>query len=135
MGNRTFNPSKHIISFDLAGNIVNQNPLVSYSRENVCANSKRFLSLLDISGRKLDTQVKNLLANKPNYVMLVVRPQKKDSMSSQSIQLLQLSLALDIPIMVVVTHCELIEQDQLEDVTTIEKRVAFHSSDFQFNHV
>ena len=96
---------EHYLGFDKAGKIVNCY-LQSHSKEEINANSRKTITLLDLAGheRYLKTTILGLTRFLPDYAMCVIFSNKRVQRMTK--EHLTLCLALNIPFFIVITRID-----------------------------
>ncbi|ESO96458.1 hypothetical protein LOTGIDRAFT_159869 [Lottia gigantea] len=109
---RTSSISHEILGFDGKGQIVNYSG--SRSVEEICENSTKLITLLDLAGhhKYLKTTIFGLTGNSPDFAMLVVSANK--GMVGTTKEHLGFALALGVPVFVVVTKVDMCRKFVIE---------------------
>lgn len=115
MTGETSAPNCHIIGFDSTGAITNHKSF-NNSWENIVDTSIKIMSFMDVGGdRKYSTSMlKTLMTNKPDYVMLFINPM--NPVSDATKEHFRMARALQIPMIVVITHQDKMTPERLYEV-------------------
>jgi len=113
---RTSSISSHLLGFTEQGGVVNYAVPSPLSEAEVYLNSAKVASFIDLGGheRYLRTTLKGVMGHVPDYVMLIVGANA--GIQQMTREHLGVSLALKIPIFVVVTKAEMVPPASLENV-------------------
>ena len=120
---RTSSVGMEIMGFDADGNVVaSENPGRKLSWEEIGKRSAKVITFTDLAGheRYLRTTVFGMLSSSPNYCLLMVAA--NNGLIGMSKEHLGLALALNVPIMVVITKIDICPPQILnETITQISK--------------
>ena len=123
---RTSSVSMEIMGFDAQGEVVASNvPGRKLSWEEIGKRASKIISFTDLAGhqRYLRTTVYGLLSSSPNYCLLMVAA--NNGLIGMSKEHLGIALALNVPVMVVITKIDIcppqILQDTIKQLTRILK--------------
>ncbi|KAI1317564.1 P-loop containing nucleoside triphosphate hydrolase protein [Xylariaceae sp. FL0255] len=112
---RTSSVGMEIMGFDTAGNVITSDtPGRKLSWEEIGKRSAKVITFTDLAGheRYLRTTVFGLLSSSPNYCLLMVAA--NNGLIGMSKEHLGLALALNVPIMVVITKIDICPPNILE---------------------
>ena len=116
---RTSSVGMEIMGFDAAGEVVASNvPGRKLSWEEIGKRSAKVISFTDLAGheRYLRTTVFGLLSSEPNYCLLMVAA--NNGLVGMSKEHLGIALALNVPVMVVVTKIDICPPNILQQTLT-----------------
>ncbi|GAP87488.1 putative GTP-binding protein 1 [Rosellinia necatrix] len=116
---RTSSVGMEIMGFDSLGNaVVSDTPGRKLSWEEIGKRSAKVITFTDLAGheRYLRTTVFGLLSSSPNYCLLMVAA--NNGLIGMSREHLGIALALNVPIMVVITKIDICPPNILEDTIT-----------------
>ncbi|TID13020.1 putative elongation factor tu gtp binding domain-containing protein [Venturia nashicola] len=116
---RTSSVGMEILGFDSKGDIVASNvPGRKLSWEEIGQRSAKVISFTDLAGheRYLRTTVFGLLSSEPNYALLMVAA--NNGLIGMSKEHLGIALALNVPVMVVITKIDICPPQILEQTIT-----------------
>ncbi|KAF9177588.1 GTP binding protein [Haplosporangium sp. Z 767] len=116
---RTSSISHEIIGFTSKGQIVNYNTTNISSWQEICESSAKVVTLLDTCGhaRFLKTTISGLTGHAPDYACLVV-DSRVGGVNEMTREHLALTIALGLPMFVVVTKMDMATRDQLRATVT-----------------
>lgn len=121
---RTSSVGMEIMGFDTRGDIVASNvPGRKLSWEEIGKRSAKVISFTDLAGheRYLRTTVFGLLSSSPNYCLLMVAA--NNGLIGMSKEHLGIALALNVPVMVVITKIDICPPQILEQTITQLTRI------------
>ena len=121
---RTSSVGMEIMGFDVRGEIVGSNvPGRKLSWEEIGHRSAKVISFTDLAGheRYLRTTVFGLLSSSPNYCLLMVAA--NNGLIGMSKEHLGIALALNVPVMVVITKIDICPPQILEQTITQVTRI------------
>lgn len=103
---RSSSVSIHLLGFDSKGNSINDS-LGSYDESKIFLNGSKIISLIDLAGHEkyLKTTIRGILGNLPDYVCIVVGSNAGPIGTFR--EHLGLSVALKIPVFIVVTKIDI----------------------------
>lgn len=113
---RTSSISSHLLGFTEQGTVVNYTVPSPLSEAEVYLNSAKVISFIDLGGheRYLRTTLKGVVGHVPDYAMLIVGANA--GIQQMTKEHLGVSLALKIPLFVVVTKSEMMPAASVESV-------------------
>ncbi|KAG0238751.1 GTP binding protein [Actinomortierella wolfii] len=116
---RTSSISHEIIGFDDEGTLINYNTTHISTWQEVCASSKKVVTLLDTCGhpRFLKTTIAGLTGHAPDYACLVV-DSRVGGVNEMTKEHLALATLLGLPTFVVVTKMDVATHEQLRATVT-----------------
>lgn len=121
---RTSSVGMEIMGFDVHGDVVASNvPGRKLSWEEIGKRSAKVISFTDLAGheRYLRTTVFGLLSSSPNYCLLMVAA--NNGLIGMSKEHLGIALALNVPVMVVITKIDICPPQILEQTITQLTRI------------
>jgi GTPase len=121
---RTSSVGMEIMGFDSAGKVVASDvPGRKLSWEEIGKRSAKVISFTDLAGheRYLRTTVFGLLSSSPNYCLLMVAA--NNGLIGMSKEHLGIALALNVPVMVVITKIDICPPQILEQTITQIRRI------------
>lgn len=121
---RTSSVGMEIMGFDTRGEIVASNvPGRKLSWEEIGSRSAKVISFTDLAGheRYLRTTVFGLLSSSPNYCLLMVAA--NNGLIGMSKEHLGIALALNVPVMVVITKIDICPPQILQETITQLTRI------------
>ncbi|KAI0977746.1 hypothetical protein GJ496_008605 [Pomphorhynchus laevis] len=122
---RTSSIGNEILGFDLLGNVVNKPDSrgVIQSWESICLNSTKIVTFIDLAGHEkyLKTTVFGLTGYAPDYCMLIIGANM--GLVGMTKEHLGLSLALGVPVFVIITKIDMCPPNVLSDTVRILTRL------------
>lgn len=121
---RTSSVGMEIIGFDACGKIIASDvPGRKLSWEEIGKRSAKVISFSDLAGHEkyLHTTVFGMLSSSPNYCLLMVAA--NNGLIGMSREHLGLALALNVPVMVVITKIDICPPNVLEQTITQLKKI------------
>lgn len=121
---RTSSVGMEIIGFDASGKIIASDvPGRKLSWEEIGKRSAKVISFSDLAGHEkyLHTTVFGMLSSSPNYCLLMVAA--NNGLIGMSKEHLGLALALNVPVMVVITKIDICPPNVLEQTITQLKKI------------
>ncbi|KAH8178782.1 elongation factor tu GTP binding domain-containing protein [Sarocladium implicatum] len=121
---RTSSVGMEIMGFDSAGSVITSDiPGRKLSWEEIGKRSAKVITFTDLAGHEkyLRTTVFGLLSSSPNYCLLMVAA--NNGLVGMSKEHLGLALALNVPVMVVVTKIDICPPNILEETITQIKKI------------
>ncbi|KAI5457626.1 P-loop containing nucleoside triphosphate hydrolase protein [Mariannaea sp. PMI_226] len=116
---RTSSVGMEIMGFDTKGNVIHSDtPGRKLSWEDIGKRSAKVITFTDLAGHEkyLRTTVFGLLSSSPNYCLLMVAA--NNGLIGMSKEHLGIALALNVPVMVVVTKIDICPPNILEETIT-----------------
>jgi len=113
---RTSSISSHLLGFTDEGTVVNYAIPSPLSEAEVYLNSSKVISFIDLGGheRYLRTTLKGVMGHVPDYAMLIIGANA--GIQQMTKEHMGVSLALRIPLFVVITKTDMVPQAAVEDL-------------------
>lgn len=110
---RTSSISHEIVGFDAQGRVINYQ---EGSAETICETSSKLVTLIDLAGhaKYLRTTIRGVSGYSPHYIMFVISA--VPGFTKITKEHLTLAVALQIPMMIVVTKMDLTSEDRLDQI-------------------
>lgn len=127
---RTSSISSHLLGFTEESKVVNYSVSSPLSEAEVFLNAAKIISLIDLGGheRYLRTTLKGVMGHVPDYAMLVVGANA--GIQQMTKEHLGVSVALKIPVFVVVTKSDMVADEIFEQaLTDIQRHLKMPSID------
>ena len=120
---RTSDIGKEILGFDNTGNIVNYSAISSPTWSEIIENSVKVISFMDLAGHKkyFRTTITGMIGNFPDYAMLVIGA--KSGSTSMTQEHYNLTIALDVPTIIVITKTDICSENTLNDTISNIKTI------------
>lgn len=113
---RTSSISSHLLGYDEQGSVTNYSLVSPMSESEIYLNSAKIISFVDLGGHEkyLKTTLKGVMGHIPDYVMLSVGANM--GVIGTTKEHLGVSLALKIPLFIVVTKIDMVPKSLVEGV-------------------
>lgn len=120
---RTSSVSVHLLGFDDKGKIVNYSLINPLDEPEIFLRSSKVLQFSDLGGHEkyLKTTLRGVMSKVPDYVMLVIAA--NSGLQVMGREHLGISIALRIPVFVVINKIDMVYEEKVEEVVSDVKRI------------
>lgn len=120
---RTSSISHEILGFDSKGKVVNSSSVRNMTSAEICESSAKLVNFIDLAGHEkyLKTTVFGLTGHAPDFAMLMIGANM--GVSGMTKEHLGISLALKVPVYVVITKIDMCPDNILKETLQQVKKI------------